>query len=263
MGKATVVFSEPITSSALDGVQISGRKLQCKRIKGVAQEVYESAIPTNDVEESQSLAEANISVVLNFAQEEVTDYASPQAEWFMLTDDRGDAHSALIKYSQEASDDLRKHTMIESNKSPVANIVLDNIVRGGVLTQAGIQAGQVFRLVGDPSIIAGLQSGAYTQVSTGQWLLTNARSVADGTFAGGLGMVKASAVSIMAPTIAWQILNAVAGTIQLQRINERLDRLQSSIDRLLDRDENRDLTDVRECQASPERHECRAEQGHR
>ena len=203
MGKAKVIFYEPIMLSTLDDIRICGRKLQYKKINTPVLKGYTLAGPSGTSKEAQSFANTNISVLVDSvqAQEIVPDCVSPQAEWFAMTNDTGDTHSALVKYSQEASDQLRKNTTIASNKTPVARIVADNLFRGGILAQAGWQAGQVFQIVGNPTVIAGLQSGAYTQMAAAQGLLTGVRSASDGTIVGQLGLVRGAAGSIVGPTI--------------------------------------------------------------
>ncbi|MGR3274616.1 hypothetical protein ACSYAD_05830 [Acaryochloris marina NIES-2412] len=146
-----------------------------------------------------------------------------------LQNNEGQMVGALLEYSPEQSQALIKyfksrelHSGQPWNTGKLHPSIVDQL--GGTAAQiaSGLQTGNLMRVVGPPELIQGIQKGVYQVAQSGQGSLGVVKDISTGKIAGNLRFAKASAVPILAPVVAWQVLHAIVGTQQLNQINQRL-----------------------------------------
>lgn len=153
-----------------------------------------------------------------------------------LLNPSGEQQGALLVHSADARRMFFDHLSARGSaglcghNGNVSSAVSDQISGMAAAVAGTLQAGELVQVVASPSIAEGLRTGAYSlmQTATGP----------TGDVLGGSGIVgklrlaPASVAPIVAPLVIWQVLHAVAGVRQLQRINARLDTLQRGIEQL-------------------------------
>ena len=158
---------------------------------------------------------------------------APSPSWMELKAANGDGSSALVCYDLEQSGLIRKRfDKLQLEKSAVwhgGNLgteIVDQLAGASSLVASGLQAGQMFQVVGTPHLIEGLKSGTLALMQTAEGTLGTVVRSSGGKIAGQLRFAPASMSKVFAPMIAWQVLHAIAGTSQLRKINLRLDAMQ-------------------------------------
>lgn len=146
-----------------------------------------------------------------------------------LQNSEGQMVGALLEYSPEQSKALIDHFQSLSLHSPqpwhtgkLNSAVVDQLSSSSAMVATGLQAGKLMRVVGPPELLQGIRSGLYQAVQSGQGSLGVARNISTGQIAGHLRFANASALPILAPVAAYQVLHAIVGTQQLNQINQRL-----------------------------------------
>lgn len=150
-----------------------------------------------------------------------------------LQNHEGQLVGALLEYSPEQSQALIEHFQSLTLHSPESwhtgklnPAVVDQLGSSSALVASGLQAGQLFRVVGPPELIQGINRGAYQMIQSGQGSLGVVRNLSTSKIAGNLRFAQASALPILAPVMAYQVLHAIVGTQQLNQINQRLTAIE-------------------------------------
>ncbi|KYC34903.1 hypothetical protein WA1_50220 [Scytonema hofmannii PCC 7110] len=141
----------------------------------------------------------------------------------------------LIGYSREWSKNITDRWRQRPQEAPRGNLnakVIDHLSKAIPLIPAYLQNGCLFQVVGTPALVEGLKSGTYTLMQSGGASLGTVVSASSHKIVGQLRFAASSMAPIVAPFVAWSILNGIAGTIQLQRINKKLDEMMRKIERL-------------------------------
>ncbi|HMY20805.1 MAG TPA: hypothetical protein PKA58_30985, partial [Polyangium sp.] len=166
------------------------------------------------------------------------------AEWAILQGPDEAHRAVIVRYSSEESPrilaNLTERELLKGGVPHAGNlstVIVDHLVKAVPLVAAGLEAGQVFKVVGTPALVEGLANGSLSLMSTTGGSLGTVVSNASGRITGQLRFAQASAAPILAPVLAFQVFHALAGTMQLNRINTRLDTMQRSLERIAIRHE--------------------------
>ncbi len=96
-----------------------------------------------------------------------------------------------------------------------------------------LQAGNLVQIVGTPYVLQGLASGAFTHMMTASGaILGPVQSAATGQIVGQLQFMPVAAAGLIAPLMIWQAGNIIFATMHLQKINERLQRIENALNRI-------------------------------
>lgn len=160
------------------------------------------------------------------------------ASFTELQDSSGNTVGALLQYSPDQSQRLIDHFHGLSLHSPnawhkgkLSPAVVDQLGATSVVVASGLSAGQLFRVIGPPEAVAGLSKGAYELVQSGGSLGT-VRDVISKKFVHQLRFAQTSAMPILAPIVAYQVLHAIVGTQQINQINQRLAHMEQILEEL-------------------------------
>lgn len=239
LGTVTFVQDATLTASDFDGIEIEGRLPTV--------ETYVEHFPSSGEHADQSalVKSEQGSIAAQGPEDE-------PSQWIELHDANGDAQAALIRFSAEDSRNILNQLSATDYSdgertlaSRIGDSVVDQLSNASSVVATGLQAGQVFQVVGTPALVEGLKSGTYTMMTTAQGSLGTVTSASTGQIAGQLRFAQASLAPVLAPVVVYQVLHAIAGTSQLKKINKRLDTFQRSLERLNARGEAEILGQVR------------------
>ena len=145
----------------------------------------------------------------------------------------------LLQYNKEHSQklisyfrDLSLNSKQNWHQGTLSSALVDQFGSASSLIAAGLQVGQLFRVVGPPHLISGIAAGTHTMLQSTGGFLGSVKAVGSSGIVGNLRFAQAAMLPIMAPVIAYQILHAIVGTQQLNQINQRLDKIQRVLERL-------------------------------
>lgn len=148
---------------------------------------------------------------------------------------------ALAEYSPEQSQKLINYFKQLNLYSPqpwhqgkLNGAIIDQLGLSSSLVAAGLQAGQLFRVVGPPDLIAKIAAGTHQMIQTTGGSLGTVTAVGGGKFVGKLRFASggAAALPVLAPIIVYQVLHAIVGTQQLNQINQRLSKIEHTLEEL-------------------------------
>ena len=162
-----------------------------------------------------------------------------------LKDSKGNLVGALLEYSQQQSQELIAYFKNSELHSPkpwhqgkLNGVVVDQLSATSVLVTTGLQAGQLFRVVGPPDLVAKVASGAYQMIQTSTGSLGTVTAAGGGQIVGQLRFAAGgAALPVLAPMVVYQVLHAIVGTQQLNEINQRLAKIEHTLQELYVRHE--------------------------
>ena len=164
--------------------------------------------------------------------------------WVEMTAPNGNGSAALVCYDPEQSGLIRQHfeKLQRTDATPwhggnIGSAIANQLAGASGLVASGLQAGQMFQVIGTPHLVEGLKMGAYTLMQTAEGTLGTVVSSSSGKIAGSLRFAQASMAPLLAPVLAWQVLHGIAGTSQLRKINRRLDGMQRKLETIVARSE--------------------------
>ncbi len=173
------------------------------------------------------------------------------ASFTELQDLAGNTVGALLQYSPEQSQQLVNHFRGLSLHSPnpwhqgkLNPAIVDQLGAASVIVGSGLKSGQMFRIIGPPETVAGISNGLYKVVQSGGGSLGTVKDLATGKFVKPLQFAQTSAVPILAPVVAYQVLHAIVGTQQLNQINQRLAHMEKTLEELHVRQEAEVLGEI-------------------
>ena len=157
-----------------------------------------------------------------------------------LEDTHGNSVGALLEYSPRQSQQLIEHFKNLQLHSPqpwhqgkLDSAVVDQLGVTSALVAAGVQAGQLFRVVGPPDLVGKIASGAYQMMQTSTGSLGSVTAAGGGKIVGQLRFASgAASLPVLAPIVAYQLLHAIVGTQQLNQINQRLAKIEHTLQEL-------------------------------
>ena len=161
-----------------------------------------------------------------------------------MTAPNGDGSAALVCYSREQSRVIQQRFKEFQQTDTTAwhggnlgTAIADQLAGTSGLIASGLQAGQMFQVIGTPHLVEGLKIGTHALMQTAEGTLGTVVSSSSGKIAGSLRFAKASMAPVLAPMLAWQVLHGIAGTSQLRKINRRLDVIQRKLETIAARSE--------------------------
>ena len=169
-----------------------------------------------------------------------------------LRDRHRNPQAVLLEYSPEESShalakikglDLVGDTSWQAGAISAA--VVDTLASLSAPLAGALQAGRLFQVVGTPTIVQALNSGALALMTTADGMLGTVVSTSTNKIAGQARFATASLAPVLVPVIAWQVLHAIAGSAQLKQLNLRLDTLQRRVEQLHLRQDATVLGEVR------------------
>jgi hypothetical protein len=170
-------------------------------------------------------------------------------ELIPLVNDAGEVQAGAfthgIRESQEMIELMRKEKIYGSGTTSaqsVSSAVGDFAAKLTPTLATAIQAGQVMRIVGPPSVVEGLAKGTMTLMQSGGNNL-------GGVLVNGSTKIAHQArfvpvAPIVAPLLVYQAVHAIVGTQQLNEINRRLARIEGTLSRMVQRQNAKDLGEV-------------------
>jgi len=153
----------------------------------------------------------------------------------------GELVGALMEYSPEQSQQLIEYFRQLNLHSPepwhqgkLNDAIVDQLGVSSSLVATGLQAGQLFRVVGPPDLVAKIAVGTHQMVQTASGSLGSVTAAGGGRFIGQLRFANAgtAAMPVLAPIIVYQVLHAIVGTQQLNQINQRLAKVEHTLEEL-------------------------------
>ena len=210
-----------------------------RRIRDFILEKLKRDRPEHSVPVAQSVKDSKI-VPAQRSESEIV----PSAEWVEMKAPNDDSSAVLVRHSQEQSELIRKHfeefQLTNATLWHGGNLgpaIADQLASASNIVASGLQAGQVFEVIGTPQLVEGLKMGTHVLMQTAEGSLGTVVSSAGGRIAGQLRFAPASMAPVLAPVLAWQVLHGIAGTSQLRKINLRLDSMQRKLETIVARSE--------------------------
>ena len=183
--------------------------------------------------EAVDLPESNLETL------ELDSQLEDAGNFHTLQDHQGHSVGALLEYSSQQSQQLIEHFKTLQLHSPqlwhqgtLNAAVVDQLGSTSALVATGLQAGQLFRVIGPPDLVIKVASGAYKMVQTSTGALGTVAN-GSGKFVGQLRFASGgAALPVLAPIVAYQLLHAIVGTQQLNEINQRLAKIEHTLQEL-------------------------------
>ncbi|MCP9909970.1 hypothetical protein KBZ15_08645 [Cyanobium sp. BA20m-p-22] len=165
----------------------------------------------------------------------------PGARYIQLLGQDGQPSALLVAYGRKWSANILERWRQRPQESPKGTIsaeIVDLFSRCIPAISASLSKGNLFQVIGTPDLLRGINAGTHALMQTSTGTLGTVVSTSSGQIAGQLRFEPSTSLApAVGPTLAWSLLNAVAGTVQLQRINMRLDVLIRQIEKLSFRQE--------------------------
>src|SRR5512132_4252719 len=169
---------------------------------------------------------------------------STRTGWVELVDSDGAPQAVLVSYGDDESQRfLKEIAQTELTRGHgrqggnIGDAVVDHLAKASPAILAGLQSGKVFQVIGTPALLRGLKSGSMTLMSTAEGALGTVLDTSSGKIAGQLRFAQSSLAPVVAPILALQVLQGLAGTVHLAQIHTRLDTVQRSLERNASRHE--------------------------
>jgi len=166
------------------------------------------------------------------------------AKYITLSSRSGEPAALMLSYGANVSNQIVNEWRSNPSIAPKAKLpsaIVDQFSRISTLApylQTGLSNGNLFQVVGTPELVRGIQEGSLALMQTSTGSLGTVVSTGTGQIAGQLRFEPSSALgSVAAPAFAFTMINAIAGTYQLQQINRTLQTLERSIHRSSQRSE--------------------------
>lgn len=178
----------------------------------------------------------------------VTDADNPY-ELIPLLNDAGEVQAGAFAYGLEESrqmiEILRTETLYESGtagRQSISGVVGDFAAKLTPSLAAAVQAGQLMRIVGPPSVVEGLAKGTMTLMQSGGNSLGGVLAQGSSKI---VGQARFSpAAGVLAPLVIYQAVHAIVGTQQLNEINRRLANIERTLSRIVQRQNAKDIGEV-------------------
>ena len=162
------------------------------------------------------------------------------ARYIEIIGQDGSSKALLVGYGLESSKHIIDRWRQRPQESPSGNIsasVVDQLSKAIPIVSSSLANGSLFQVVGTPALVEGIKLGTHTLMQTGGASLGTVVSTQTGQIAGQMRFAPSTMAPVIAPFAIWSVLNGIAGTLQLQRINKRLDVMTRKIESLSFRQE--------------------------
>ncbi len=166
-----------------------------------------------------------------------------------LLNDRGDVQAGAFLYDSEQSikilEMIRSESVVGSRDcggQMVNKLIGDSAAGLAPAFATAMQAGQVMRIVGPPSVVEGLANGSMVLMQSGSHSLGTLVSSGSSKIVG--QALFSSAAGIVAPLLVYQAVHAIVGTQQLNQINRRLAGIERTLSQIVERQNARDIGEI-------------------
>lgn len=162
------------------------------------------------------------------------------ARYIEIIGQDGSSKALLVGYGIQSSKLIIDRWRQRPQGSPSGNIsasVVDQISRAIPIVSSSLANGSLFQVVGTPALVEGIKAGTHKLMQTSGAYLGTVVSTQTGQIAGQMRFEPSTMAPIVTPCAIWSVLNGIAGTLQLQRINKRLDVMTRKIESLSFRQE--------------------------
>jgi hypothetical protein len=170
-------------------------------------------------------------------------------ELIPLLNDAGEVQAGAFAYGLAESKQMIEYLRNESvygsgtaGSQSVSGVVGDFAAKLTPSLAAAVQAGQLMRIVGPPSVVDGLAKGTMTLMQSGGANLGGALAQGSTKIAGQARFLPAAGV--LAPLVVYQAVHAIVGTQQLNEINRRLANIERTLSRIVQRQNAKDIGEV-------------------
>jgi hypothetical protein len=162
--------------------------------------------------------------------------SKPDARYIQLLGQDKQPGALLVSYGLKCSANILQRWRQRPKDAPkgiVSAEIVDLFSRCIPAIPSALSKGNLFQVVGTPELLQGINAGTHTLMQTSTGTLGTVVSSSSGQIAGQLRFAPSATMApVLGPTLAWSLLNAVAGTVQLQRINVKLGVLIRQIETL-------------------------------
>ena len=164
------------------------------------------------------------------------------ARYVPLLGSDGSPIALLVAYGRKCSGHILDRWQQRPAEAPSGTInagIIDHISRlMPTIIPDAIANGNLFQVVGTPTLMKGLNAGTHTLMQTSTGTLGTVVSTSSGQIAGQMRFAPATSLApVVSPLALCSLLNVVAGTMQLRRINQKLGTMVRQIERLSFRQE--------------------------
>ena len=167
--------------------------------------------------------------------------SDPHARYLRLLGDDGVPSALLVAYSKNCTNHILERWRGRPQEAPKGRVnpeLVDLVSRAIPAVAESLGKGNLFQIVGTPELLRGIDAGTHALMQTSTGTLGTVVNTSSGQIAGQLRFAPSTKLApVVGPTMAWTLLNAVAGTVQLQRIDAKLGALVRQIDKLSYRNE--------------------------
>lgn len=167
--------------------------------------------------------------------------SNPDARYIRLLGESGKPSALLIAYSKKCTNHILDRWQARPQEAPKGKVgpgLADAVSRAVPVVAESMGKGNLFQIVGTPELLRGIDAGTHALMQTSTGTLGTVVNTSSGQIAGQLRFAPSTTLApAVGPTIAWSLLNAVAGTVQLQRIDAKLGVLVRQIEKLSHRNE--------------------------
>jgi hypothetical protein len=163
------------------------------------------------------------------------------ARYIQLLSNGGVPSALLVAYSKSSTNHILDRWKARPQEAPKGRInpeLVDLVSRAVPAVAESLSKGNLFQIVGTPELLRGINAGTHALMQTSTGTLGTVVNTSSGQIAGQLRFAPSAKLApAVGPVMAWSLLNAVAGTIQLQRIDAKLGLLVRQIEKLSYRNE--------------------------
>lgn len=167
--------------------------------------------------------------------------SQPDARYLRLLGDDGVPSALLVAYSKKCTNHILERWRGRPQEAPKGRVnpeLVDLVSRAVPAVAESLSKGNLFQIVGTPELLRGIDAGTHALMQTSTGTLGTVVNTSSGQIAGQLRFSPSTKLApAVGPTMAWTLLNAVAGTVQLQRIDAKLGILVRQIEKLSYRNE--------------------------
>jgi hypothetical protein len=165
----------------------------------------------------------------------------PDAKYIQLLADDGVPSALLVAYSKPCTNNILERWRARPQEEPKGRVnsgLVDLVSRAIPAVAESLSKGNLFQIVGTPELLRGINAGTHALMQTSTGTLGTVVNTSSGQIAGQLRFAPSTKLApTVGPFMAWSLLNAVAGTIQLQRIDTKLGLLFRQIEKMSYRNE--------------------------
>ena len=179
------------------------------------------------------------------------DSAAGDCELIPLTNREGTLEAGLLSYgldqSRQIIESLRQeelHGTGMAHGSLINRQVGDTVAGLTPMVMTSLRAGQLYQVIGPPSVVQGLASGAMQMVPSKIGGSLGVVTQGTSQFAGQARLLQVSSTSVVAPLMIYQAVHMIVGTQQINEINRRLASIDRTLERMVQRQNAKDLGEV-------------------